>query len=179
MSDKISALTEKTDLADDDLFVIADSAVTGNKKVKAKNITKFINGWTKYTFDYSDFQPSAVPSSQLEVGSDIIPAGGLVTGVKVKHNTAFSGGAVSVAEVTCQADYTGSGTFFIGPLDVFTAPTATHGQQFTGINTPTPDTIPNQGAASKFYVTLTVDTIIDDLTQGEFDLWIKVEELPA
>jgi len=180
MSQKITALTEKTTIVADDLFVIADSAAPGNKKVKASNVKKFANGWIKYSFTFASFQPAAGISSQIEVGANIIPQGGLITGVKIKHSIAFGGGGITSADVEVYSDDTGPGSFYTGPLSVFGAPAADFGKQFTGYATPSFSDIPSQAAASKFYLRLTVDGahVINDLTAGALDVWVKTDTLP-
>lgn len=183
MGKRISELTNTPTLQADDLFVIAQDSSVENRNVKAQAIKDFNNGWKKFSFSYTDFQPNATFQGELEVGLNIIPANGLVTGIKVKHTEAFGGGAITSAAVGVRSTDTGAPftNSYLNSVDVFVLPAPDYGEQFTGtFGSPTFNKIPNVGATSKFYIHLILDGLsaIDDLTTGAVDVWIKVDELP-
>lgn len=173
---KISEYTEKTSLGDDDLILIVDDDDSLNKKVKGSNVKASIFGWTKYTVTRADLQ--AVGADTIELGTDIVPAGGILTGAKMKHSAAWTGGGIT--KVICElidennVQYIGDG---VNRLNVFTAPGVNNGAQMTGINDSVSGaSIPNHSAASKLRLRFTfTGGVRGDLTTGSVDVWIKLE----
>jgi hypothetical protein len=135
-----------------------------------------LSGWVKYTKAYTAW--TAAPADSVEIGTDIIPAGGVVTGVKIKHSAAFTGGAISkvVAQIIDANNriYIGDGSNY---PNIFGAPAATAGDVFPGKSRAAdPPTIPSQSAASKLYCTLTFTGAgRAALTTGSIDIWVKIE----
>lgn len=134
-------------------------------------------GWVKYTIDYTDFQPEAGASKTINIlpspdALPIIPASGLVTGVKLKHSSQFLGNA-GMTSIIAEVRDSSNGAY--GLVDVFTVPSNINGAHYTGGQQ---SSVPNHVAASNLTVTLTVDAgTIDELTQGEFDVWVKLEKV--
>ena len=94
----------------------------------------------------------------------------MITGVKIKHSTAFGGGATASATVRVKdanTNYYGLAT------DVFIAPGATVGRFAQNFEFAS---IPNHTLASNISLELIIGgDIIDNLTTGTVDVWIKTE----
>lgn len=124
---------------------------------------------TKTTVDFTDFQPSAATNNTISLFTPV--AGTIPTMVKLKHSTAFSGGALTNVVLTV---FDGDGNTLLAGFDVFQAVGATVGGYASNYNF---SSIPNQGAADDYEIRIDVaGGVINDLAAGVADVWVM--ELP-
>ena len=117
----------------------------------------------KITLGYAAFAAAAT-TSEINLGLTL-PAGGYVRTVKIKHSTAFSGGAV--AACTLQVGITGTANRYAAAFDVFAAVSATNYQV----------TNPNLGESHTATTTVkctltTTGANTNALTAGSVDIWV-------
>lgn len=117
----------------------------------------------KITLGYAAFAAAAT-TSEINLGLTL-PAGGYVRTVKIKHSTAFSGGAV--AACTLQVGITGTANRYAAAFDVFSAVSATNYQV----------TNPNLGESHTATTTVkctltTTGANTNALTAGSVDVWV-------
>lgn len=171
---KISALTALTTALNSDLLVIVDVATGITKKITVANFIKSGGGVVKVTKGFADFQPE--PGATKSLVLTTIPAGGLITGVKMKHSAAFGDGGVGVGSATVEV-LDDNATQYGGTFDVFQAPGNTVGEAFTGMNGSL-GVIPNHSVASNLNVLLTLGgpgPSIDNLIAGSVDFFIEIK----
>lgn len=118
--------------------------------------------WTKYTFTFSDFSTAATTNS---ITLFSLRAGGVIHAVKIKHSTAFSGGAI--ASYTVEAGIAGNTTKYAPAFDVF---------QATGATT---YAITNDGFGESHTASTTIQITatstganLDAATAGSVDVWV-------
>lgn len=118
--------------------------------------------WTKYTVTYSDLS-AASTTNDVELFS--LPAGGVIHGVKIKHSTAFSGGAISA--FTVSVGITGTLAKYASAFDVFQAVSNTAQQVSSTVGTE------NHGASTSIKIAATsTGANIDQATAGSVDVWV-------
>ena len=118
--------------------------------------------WTKYTVSYSDLSAAAT-TNDVELFS--LPAGGVIHGVKIKHSTAFSGGAISA--FTVSVGITGTLAKYASAFDVFQVVANTTQQISSTVGTE------NHGAATSIKIEATsTGANIDQATAGSVDVWV-------
>ena len=118
--------------------------------------------WAKYTVSYSDLSAAAT-TNDVELFS--LPAGGVIHGVKMKHSTAFSGGAISA--FTVSIGITGTLAKYANAFDVFQAVSNTAQQISSTVGTE------NHGAATSIKIAATsTGANIDQATAGTVDVWV-------
>jgi len=128
--------------------------------------------WIKYTLDYTDFQPNATSTGYAVVLT--APALSNIVGFQMKHSASFTGGSISASDI---ALWLGSGTSQLSVnLDVFSAPAENNGVQNIAQHEIVLDIASTDGIT--LGLTLT-DDIIDNLTAGSIDVWLKIDTLPA
>jgi hypothetical protein len=120
--------------------------------------------WTKYSITAAAFTASAA-TEDIELFS--LPAGGVIHAVKIKHSTAFSGGALSA--MTLSVGIVGTLAKYATAFDVFQAVGATVQQLTSTVGTE------NHSAATsiRLAATATTDTL-DNVTVGAVDVWVLV-----
>lgn len=122
-----------------DLFVvpaISGSTVRLNVDTAAMEaywpaLTGSSSSWTTYTKTYSDMCAST--TCQITLAS--LGGTSVVTGVTIKHSTAFSGGSVSAMKVSVGTATAGEEEYYAGYLDVFTAVANTQSVNASGVTT--------------------------------------------
>jgi hypothetical protein len=117
--------------------------------------------WTKYTVTYLDLAAAATTN---DVDLFTLPAGGVIHGVKIKHSTAFSGGAISA--FTVSVGITGTLAKYASAFDVFQAVGNTAQQISSTVGTE------NHGASTSIKIAATsTGANIDQATSGSVDVW--------
>ncbi len=130
-----------------------------------------IGVWTKFTFDFTDFQPNAGTAGLVTIIS--LPALSILDNVQIKHSTPWAGGPI-INSVMVLADP--GGLFqYSTILDVFSFPAPTFGVSGrTVVNA-----IFDASGAFNLSLGLTVfGGVIDDLSQGDVNVWLKIDQLP-
>ena len=118
--------------------------------------------WIPVTKAYTDFS-TAGPTNDIEVFS--LPAGGVIHGVKTKHSTSFTGGAIS--SYTISVGIAGTLTKYASAYDVFQA---TGNTAFQLSNTVGSE---NHGASTSIRAAATSGGAnLDAATAGSVTIWI-------
>lgn len=128
--------------------------------------------WEKLTVSYTDFQPSGAAAGIIAIKA--VPAKSYLVGVQIKNTSQWLGGAitsaiVAVSDATGAFQYSRTHDCFIAPTPIY----GVSGRTFLNIilDSDDPDNI---------YLGLqVVGGVINDLTQGTLDVWLKVDQLPA
>lgn len=127
-----------------------------------------VPSWIKITKSYTDFAIPNTTSSQVLYS---LPAKGIINGVIIKHNTAFTGGSISAYAISIGV--VGSETQFVEEFDIF---------QATGdavFETSTDNTPLNFSTADNIMVTCTsTGDDLDAATQGSVDIYLLLSTLP-
>ena len=127
--------------------------------------------WVKYTVSESDFTAAAA-SESITLFS--LPAKGVIEGIYVKHNTAFSGGAV--ADYTVEIGISGDTAKYVPAFDVFqavadTAAARSGPHQVLELEAHT-------GATNILITARCATDDVADATAGSVDVWVKYAVLP-
>jgi hypothetical protein len=118
--------------------------------------------WKKYVYDHIDMAvPSTSTTLQIPVGAKTA-----VTGLVIKHNTAFTGGALSA--VTVKVGVPGDLDKYATPFDIYQAPSSTLHESVYLLDVP--------AYAFGTTVELTVEATganLNALTQGDLEVWLQ------
>ena len=118
--------------------------------------------WTKYTVPYSSFTAIANTES---ITLFTLAAGGVIHGVKIKHSTAFSGGALSAYDVS--VGIAGNEQKYAPNFDVFQATGATTYDLTSDLGGE------DHGATTAILITATsVGDTLDQVAAGSVDVWV-------
>lgn len=166
---RITDLTAYTQALGTDWLVIVDITTNTTKKILVSDFIKSGGGVIKVTKGFADFTGAGATKS---ISITSIPAGGIVTGAKMKHSAAFSGGTTATATAQLKDD---NATTYGAAFNVFQAPGNTKGEVFSGMNG-SAGLIPDHSIATNLncLLTLTGD-ITSNLTAGSIDFWIEVK----
>lgn len=132
--------------------------------------------WTKVTKTYTDFSTGATTNT---VTLYTLPAGWVVHGVKLKHSTSFTGGAIAAYQVTGVGVSGGATTkFYSTAHSIFQATGATVGKVAGSLPPVTAaQDIESQDATSTITITVTSSGAnLDAATQGSLDVWLLLGE---
>ena len=124
--------------------------------------------WVSYNLSYSDWQPNAGGTGSFVFAT--LPAGAIITGVKIKHSTPFAGGTTATATVqVIDANAINYG----GSANVFQATGDTVGLQFSGSDAASiPDHVNPSDLEAELVIT---GDVIDNLVAGDVTIWVKYE----
>ncbi len=138
------------------------ATLDGASEVAQSPASRALPRWEKITVDESAFTAAAT-SEDIELF--VLPAGGVIHAVKIKHSTAFSGG--SVASFTVSVGITGNLTKYATAFDVFQATSGTAFQLSTVVGSE------NHGATTSIRIeaTSTGDDVVA-ATAGSVDVWV-------
>lgn len=120
--------------------------------------------WRKYTVTYADLATAAT-TNNITVAT--LPAGAVVEAVKIKHSTAFAGGAISA--YTVSVGITGNLTKYAAAYDVFQAVSATAMQLST-----TQGTESHTATTALKIAATSTGANLSAATAGSVDVWIKM-----
>lgn len=131
-----------------------------------------IGVWEKFTFDYTAFQPNPGPSGFITIKN--VPARSILSNAQIKHSIAWSGGPIigaslSLYEITQDVQFTISANVFVPPANTGGASGRAASNAIFDFNNPYDISL----------AILVIGGVINDLTQGTVDVWIKVDQLPA
>jgi hypothetical protein len=139
----------------------------------AKILTSKLNGspggegtpsWYKLAFSYSDFATSATSVSKV---FRHIAAKGTVSAVIIKHNTAFSGGAIS--SYTLEVGISGNTSKYLPATSVFGTPTVNGWSGMQNLDTPS-----YSSSADILVTAISTGANLDQATQGDVEIWIML-----
>lgn len=120
--------------------------------------------WKKFTVGFAALSAAAL-TNDIEVYS--LAAAEVIHGVKIKHSTAFSGGAI--ASYTTSVGISGNLTKYASAFDVFQATGNTTFQLSNSFGSE------NHGAATSIRIAaVATGANLDQATQGSVDVWILV-----
>lgn len=140
------------------------STVANPNQVEWTSLTS-VPSWQKVTVAYTDLSAAGVFTNTFSFTS--LPAGAIVHGVKIKHSTSFTGGAITSYKVSI-----GDGTTadaYASAFNVFQGTGSSTYQLtnlFVGVDQST-------GPNMHITATSTGDTL-DHATQGSVDVWVLV-----
>lgn len=120
-------------------------------------------GWKKYSFDYTAF---ATASTSTEVTLFTLAPGAIIEGVKIKHSSEFTGGAIST--YTLSVGLTGDSSKYASAFDVFSAVGSTNfqlTQDFFSEDHDNPTTV--------IVKALSQGDNLDQAAQGNVEIWVK------
>lgn len=123
------------------------------------------SAWIKVSKAYTDFSAAARTNSITILS---LPAGGIITAVKLKHSTAFSGGAISAYTISVGVGSTTYVAKYLGAFDVFQATGAT-----VFAVSGTVDSESHSGAVNITATATSVGADLDAATAGVVDFWIS------
>lgn len=124
----------------------------------------------KYTINHTAFQPNSTNTGTIIFNS--IPAGSYVNGAYIGVNTNFGGGSITKAEI--ESDFTLLNTRLTDKKDCLLHPYIPPIPYIPVSN----NILISTNNKEKIKIHLKVDNgTIDDLTQGQFDIYISVNEI--
>jgi hypothetical protein len=139
---------------------VGTSVIVGNTTITDGSVPV----WVKITKTFTDFSAAALTSS---INGYVLPAGGILHAVKVKHSASFTGGSISA--YTVSVGISGNETKYAPVFDVFQATSATAyllGSTLGGeSHTATTNIV--------FQATSTGGNL-DQASQGSVDIWLLV-----
>lgn len=122
--------------------------------------------WVKTTLSYTQFQAASTTNSITLL---VLPAGGVIHSVKIKHSTAFAG--TSITAMTVSVGVTGTLNKYASAFDVYQAVSDTTFQLSTGAGSE------NHGSATNILATGTsTGANLNALTQGSVDVWVLMSK---
>jgi hypothetical protein len=139
---------------------------------------KFINNniarWEKFSFSYTDFSAASTTNDLLVV---TVPIEGIVSEAVIKSTLQFAG--TGITTVTASLGSTTQGTACLGTLELASNPVSGTNYVFTNFT-------PTTGLWSGDFTTsdgvriyATADGLLNLLTFGEVEVWLKTEVIPA
>ena len=117
--------------------------------------------WTKYTKTFADFSLGALTNT---ITLFTLPAGGVIHFNKMKHSTAFSGGAITSYVISI--GIAGSLTKYAGAFDVFQVVGNTTFQITEGVGSE------SHSAGVNITATATASHNLNTAAAGSCDFWI-------
>jgi len=122
--------------------------------------------WRKYSVPYTQLVAAAL-TADMELF--VLPAGGVVHGVKVKASAAFTG--TGIATLTVSVGIAGTLAKYSAAFDVMAAPSDTNLLLTLASGTPTPETHASSGKSIRIAATAT-GANLDQMTAGSVDVWV-------
>jgi hypothetical protein len=121
-----------------------------------------VGRWTKYTVGFAALAAAALTNSITLFN---LQAGGVIQGVKIKHSTAFSGGAISA--YTVEVGVAGDTARYAAPFDVFQAVSPTTYETTGGLGGES-----HTGATAILITATSVGANLNAAAAGSVDIWV-------
>lgn len=118
--------------------------------------------WSKYTISYTSI--AALLGSTGTVNIYLLPAGGFVHAVKIKHSTAFAGSGVS--SLVASVGTATKPTYFLGDFDVIQAVAGDAMAHMFGLTTF------SHTSSMQLVLGVECNTNLSNLSQGSVDVWL-------
>jgi hypothetical protein len=144
--------------------------VVGTNYTITSSVPSSVPRWEKYNIDYTQFLSGTLIDLQdSEITIDVLPAKTVLGPTFMVVNTPFSGGGISSASLS---DMGPTGNIVYGNLFISTP------MPKIAIGSTAQTVLVNIVGTTNFDLVLTVDTLISDLTAGNFDLYVLRSTLP-